>query len=99
MLAVGRRVDLAAEVASQVFAGYEPLVAVLEDLQHLLRGERPLNLASGVVHVPGPISELILAPESEQTHRHTASRCRSFLEVAYHVEYIRVDVVGAPCVE
>ncbi len=39
VLPLGRGADLAAEVAGQPPAGAEPLVAVLQDLQHLLRGE------------------------------------------------------------
>ena len=39
VLPVGRGADLAAEVAGQTPAGAEPFVAVLQDLQHLLRGE------------------------------------------------------------
>ena len=99
VLAGGRGADLPAQVARQPPAGAEPLVAVLQDLQHLGRRQGALQVAGGVVHVLDLVAELVLAAEADQAHFDAAGRPRLLLEVADQAEDVRVDVVGVAGVE
>ena len=60
----GRCLHLPTEIAGQPSAGPEPFVTVLEDLQHLGRGQRLLKVAGRVVDVLDAVFELVLALEA-----------------------------------
>ena len=86
-------------LARQSVARTKALVALLQDLQHLGRGQLILQFTGRVVRILNLVTQLVLSAEAAQADLHAMSRRNLFLEVAEQVEHVRIDVVRIGGVE